>query len=43
VPVYVTYLTVQPQIGEKTLVADVYGWDSDARLQTASIQAAAGS
>jgi murein L,D-transpeptidase YcbB/YkuD len=43
VPVYVTYLTTQPQIGETTLVADVYGWDADARLQTASIQAATGS
>ena len=43
VPVYVTYLTVQPQIGESTLVADIYGWDTNARQQTASIQAAAGS
>ena len=43
VPVYVTYLTVQPQIGETTLAADVYGWDADAKVQTASIQAAAGS
>ena len=41
--VYVTYLTAQPQIGETALVADVYGRDLDARLQTASIQAATGS
>ena len=27
VPVYVTYLTAQPQLGEQALVRDVYGWD----------------
>ena len=43
VPVYVTYLTAQPQIGETALVRDVYGRDANARLQTASITAAAGS
>jgi murein L,D-transpeptidase YcbB/YkuD len=28
VPVYVTYLTAQPHIGEQALVRDVYGWDA---------------
>ncbi len=27
IPVYVTYLTAQPHIGEAALVRDVYGWD----------------
>jgi len=27
VPVYVTYLTAQPHLGEHALVRDVYGWD----------------
>jgi murein L,D-transpeptidase YcbB/YkuD len=28
IPVYVTYLTAQPSIGEPQLVRDVYGWDA---------------
>lgn len=43
VPVYVTYLTAQPQLGEAALAKDVYGRDANANLRTASIQAAAGS
>ena len=43
VKVYVTYLTVQPQIGETQLATDVYGRDIDAKIQTASLTAAAGS
>lgn len=43
VKVYVTYLTVQPNIGETQLAADVYGRDLDAKTQTASLTAAAGS
>jgi murein L,D-transpeptidase YcbB/YkuD len=43
VKVYVTYLTVQPLIGETQLAADVYGRDIDAKIQTASLTAAAGS
>lgn len=27
VPVFVTYLTAQPHIGEQALVRDIYGWD----------------
>lgn len=27
IPVFVTYLTAQPHIGEQALVRDVYGWD----------------
>ena len=27
VPVYVTYLTARPDLGEQALVRDVYGWD----------------
>lgn len=27
IPVYVTYLTAQPHLGEQALVRDVYGWD----------------
>ena len=27
IPVYVTYLTAQPHLGEAALVRDVYGWD----------------
>ena len=41
-PVYVTYLTAQPQIGETALSKDVYGRDANANLKTASIQAAVG-
>ena len=43
VKVYVTYLTAQPQIGETALATDVYGRDIDAKIQTASLTAAAGS
>jgi murein L,D-transpeptidase YcbB/YkuD len=27
VPIYVTYLTAQPQNGQLTFLKDVYGWD----------------
>ncbi len=41
VPVYVTYLTAQPHIGEQALVRDVYGWDARATANTAvAIQSA---
>jgi len=43
VKVYVTYLTVQPLIGETTLAADIYGRDLDAKTQTASLPAPASS
>ncbi len=41
VPVYVTYLTAQPHIGEVKLVRDVYGWDARSPVSTAAtVQAA---
>jgi len=41
VPVYVTYLTAQPHIGEAKLARDVYGWDARSTVSTAvAIQAA---
>ena len=43
VKVYVTYLTVQPLIGETTLAADIYGRDLDAKTQTALLPAPASS
>jgi murein L,D-transpeptidase YcbB/YkuD len=44
VPVYVTYLTAQPQLGELALARDVYGRDANAATRTAAaIQAVAGS
>jgi len=42
VPVYVTYLTAQPHIGEATLVRDVYGWDARTPVTTAAAIQAAG-
>ncbi len=43
VPVYVTYLTAQPHIGEQALVRDVYGWDARSPVSTAAAIQAAGS
>jgi murein L,D-transpeptidase YcbB/YkuD len=42
VPVYVTYLTAQPSIGEPKLVRDIYGWDSRSTVTTAAAVQAAG-
>ena len=42
VPVYVTYLTAQPHIGEVALTRDVYGWDSRSPVTTAAAVQAAG-
>jgi murein L,D-transpeptidase YcbB/YkuD len=42
VPVYVTYLTAQPSIGEDRLVRDIYGWDSRSTVSTAAAVQAAG-
>jgi murein L,D-transpeptidase YcbB/YkuD len=42
VPVYVTYLTAQPHIGEQALVRDVYGWDARSPVTTAAAMQAAG-
>jgi len=42
VPVYVTYLTAQPHIGEVKLVRDVYGWDARSPVSTAAAIQAAG-
>ena len=42
VPVYVTYLTAQPHIGEQALVRDVYGWDARSTVTTAAAVQAAG-
>jgi len=42
IPVFVTYLTAQPHIGEKALARDVYGWDARSTVTTAAaVQAAA--
>lgn len=43
IPVYVTYLTAQPHIGEQALVRDIYGWDprSTATSATTATKAAA--
>jgi murein L,D-transpeptidase YcbB/YkuD len=45
IPVYVTYLTTQPNIGEPKLVRDIYGWDARSTItaQTAIQAAGAGS
>ena len=41
IPVFVTYLTAQPHIGENALVRDIYGWDARAPVSTAAaVQAA---
>ena len=42
VPVFVTYLTAQPHIGEQALVKDVYGWDARSTVSTAAAVQAAG-
>jgi murein L,D-transpeptidase YcbB/YkuD len=42
VPVYVTYLTAQPHIGEVALARDVYGWDARSTVSTAVAVQAAG-
>ena len=42
VPVYVTYLTAQPHIGEAALSRDVYGWDARSPVTTAAAMQAAG-
>jgi murein L,D-transpeptidase YcbB/YkuD len=42
VPVYVTYLTAQPHIGEQALARDVYGWDARSPVTTAAAVQAAG-
>lgn len=42
VPVYVTYLTAQPNIGEPKLVRDIYGWDSRSTVSAAAAIQAAG-
>jgi len=42
VPVFVTYLTAQPSIGETQLVRDVYGWDARSPVTTAEAIQAAG-
>jgi murein L,D-transpeptidase YcbB/YkuD len=36
VPIYVTYLTAQPQNGQLTFLKDVYGWDPAGGTQVAS-------
>ena len=36
IPVYVTYLTAQPHIGEQALVRDIYGWDARSAATTAA-------
>lgn len=36
IPVYVTYLTAQPHIGEQALVRDIYGWDARSATTTAA-------
>jgi L,D-transpeptidase YcbB len=41
VPVYVTYLTAQPHLGEQALVRDVYGWDARSTVTTAAAMQAA--
>ncbi len=42
IPVYVTYLTAQPNIGEPRLVRDVYGWDARSTITAATAIQAAG-
>jgi murein L,D-transpeptidase YcbB/YkuD len=42
IPVFVTYLTAQPQLGEVALASDVYGRDARASARTAGVQAGAG-
>ena len=42
IPVFVTYLTAQPHLGENALVRDIYGWDARAPVSTAAAIQAAG-
>jgi murein L,D-transpeptidase YcbB/YkuD len=42
IPVYVTYLTAQPSIGEPKLVRDIYGWDARSTITAATVIQAAG-
>lgn len=42
VPVYVTYLTAQPNIGETRLARDIYGWDARSTITAAAAIQAAG-
>jgi len=42
IPVYVTYLTAQPHIGEQALVRDVYGWDAQSPITAEVAMQAAG-
>ena len=41
VPVYVTYLTAQPHIGEPKLVRDIYGWDARSTITAQTVIQAA--
>ena len=42
IPVYVTYLTAQPHIGEQALVRDIYGWDPRSGVSAAACAKSAG-
>jgi murein L,D-transpeptidase YcbB/YkuD len=42
IPVYVTYLTAQPNIGEPKLVRDIYGWDARSPITAQMVIQAAG-
>ena len=41
IPVYVTYLTAQPLIGEPKLVRDIYGWDARSPITAQTVIQAA--
>ena len=41
IPVYVTYLTAQPNIGEPKLVRDIYGWDARSTISAQTVIQAA--
>ncbi|MFL6739014.1 MAG: L,D-transpeptidase family protein [Sphingomicrobium sp.] len=42
IPVYVTYLTAQPHLGENRLARDIYGWDARSPITAAVAMQAAG-
>jgi murein L,D-transpeptidase YcbB/YkuD len=42
IPVYVTYLTAQPHLGENALGRDIYGWDERSPVTAAVAMQAAG-
>jgi L,D-transpeptidase YcbB len=42
IPVYVTYLTAQPHLGENRLARDIYGWDAQSPITAAVAMQAAG-